>query len=130
MDAETAAYIAEQVPPHGPARAGLLTGMLDDVVIAAVAACRAANDASLDAAEARQVADRARAEGEVWANSLRERAFGLTLRTAELQIDAHEAVEKAEGVARAVDLARRGVAWAPRDHDAELDELLAMRRAG
>ena len=51
---------------------------------------------------------------------------------AALLIGAHARVEEAEGVARAVGLARRGESWTPRDFRAEQDALFAppVRRAG
>jgi hypothetical protein len=57
------------------------------------------------AAEAQQVLLSAQIAGHFWLEPLRERAEVLTLRTAELLIDAHTRVEEAEGVARAVGIA-------------------------
>jgi len=69
---------------------------------------------SLAAAEAQQVLLSAQIAGRLWLEPLRERAEALTLRTAELLIDAHTRVEEAEGVARAVGFACRGDTWTPR----------------
>jgi len=69
---------------------------------------------SLAAAEAQQVLLSAQIAGRLWLEPLRERAEALTLRTAELLIDAHTRVEEADGVARAVGFACRGDTWTPR----------------
>jgi hypothetical protein len=130
VDAETAAHIAAQVPPHGASRGALLTKLIEPAVVAAIAAIRLASDVSLDATEAHAVVLRAQTSGHYWIEPLRERALALTVRAAELLVVAYTRVEEAEGVARAVDLARRGEAWTPRDLDAEFEALLAMRRAG
>ncbi len=132
VDAETAEYILEQFGGAAAASPGMLDELLKPVVTKAVAACRAAHDLSVDAAAARQALLRARTEGHVGLASLRERADALTQRTAELLIEAHIRAEEAEGVARAVGLARRGEPWTARDHHAEDEALLglATRRSG
>ena len=53
VDAATAEHIANQVPPSGPGRAAMLAELLDPVVAAAAAACRA-YDAWVDATDAQQ----------------------------------------------------------------------------
>jgi hypothetical protein len=50
-DAATAEYIGNQVPPHGQERNGMLRALQDEAVAPAVAAARAAYDASVEAAE-------------------------------------------------------------------------------
>lgn len=130
VDAETAAHIDSQISPYDPRREEMLNGLIEPMVATALAAIRAASDLSLDAAEARAIVLRAQTEGRVWMEPLREQARDLTVQAAELLVDAHTRVEEAEGVARAVGLARAGEAWAPRDLDAELEALLAMHRTG
>jgi len=129
VDVETAEYILNHFSGRGAMLHRALDELLDPIVAKAVVACRAAHDLSVAAAEAQQVLLRAQTAGHFWIDPLRERAEALTLRTAGLLIEAHARVEEAEGVARAVDLARRGEPWRPRDHGAEDDALLAMRRA-
>ena len=83
-------------------------------------------------AQCLQVLLSAQISGHFRLDPLRERAEALTLRTAELLIDAHMRVEEAEGVVRAVGFARRGEKWAPRSHRADEEALFgpAIRQAG
>jgi hypothetical protein len=130
-DRETAEYILNQVAGSGSEIMASVDALLDPVVAKAIAACRAAHDLSIDAAEAQQVLQRARTAGHFWIDPLRERAEALLRRSAELLIEAHARYEEAEGVARAVGLARRGETWTPRDHRAEEEALFGpmVRRA-
>jgi len=73
VDAATAEHIADQVPTSGPGRAAMLTGLLDPVIAAAVAACRASHDAWLEAVEAQQALLRAQSGELFWIEPLRER---------------------------------------------------------
>jgi hypothetical protein len=57
---------------------------------------------------------------------LRERAAALARRAAERLVVAHTRAEEAEGVARAVGLARSGEAWRPRDVHREAEELFGF----
>ena len=129
VDAATAEYIANQSPPPGPERERLLAELLEPVAVRAVAACRAAHDASLAAGDAHEVLRRARLAGHFWVDGLQQQAEALTAHLAELLLIAHAQSEEAEGVARAVDLACRGEVWAPRDYHAEADELFGFARA-
>ena len=129
VDAATAEHILNQVPEHGPARAATLAELEAPVIAAAVATCHAANDAALTASEARQALAAAERARGFWLDPLRERASMLSERAAALILAAHARTEEAEGVARAVSLARRGEAWAPRDVAAEMEELLVLYRA-
>jgi hypothetical protein len=130
-DRETAEYILNQVAGFGGEAVASVDALLEPVVTKAVAACRVAHDASTDAAQAQQVLQRARTAGHFWIDPLRERAEALMLRSAELLIEAHARYEEAEGVARAVGLARDGETWTPRDHRTEEEALfgLMVRRA-
>lgn len=130
VDAATAEHIADQVPTSGPGRAAMLTGLLDPVITVAVAACRASHDAWLEAAEAQQVLLRAQSDESFWIEPLRQRTEALTRRAAERLLVAHVRVEEAEGVARAVGIARRGEKWMPRDGRAEADALFGFAAAG
>ncbi len=105
VDAATAEYILNQFGGVGGPPAGALAALLDPVVARAITLCRAAHDA---AAEAQQAPRNARPAGQ-------EHAEALTLRMVSLFIEALVAAEEAEGVARAVGLARRGEPWTPRD---------------
>lgn len=69
-----------------------------------------------------------RAAGQAWLDPLRDRAEQAVAQAARLTLEAHGWAEEAEGVARAVGLARRGEAWAPRDPAAEADGLIALGR--
>jgi hypothetical protein len=109
---------------------GALEALLDPVVARAVAACRAAHDGAVDATEARQALLRAQTAAQVRIEPLQERAEALTLTAARLLIEAHARVEEAEGVARAVGIARRGETWMPRDPQAEAEALCGTGRTG
>ena len=129
-DAETAEYILNHVVGAGGSRHRALDALLDPVVAHAVAACRAAHDLSVDAAEARKTVQHARAALNCWIEPLQKRAEGLTRKAAELLIEAHARVEQTEGVARAVGIARRGETWTPRDVQAEAEALFGMVNPG
>jgi hypothetical protein len=129
VDLSTAEHIANQVPAELPQRAAMLAEMVGPVVEAAVRACREAQDLAVDAAEARQRLLGLQAS-KFWLEPLQERADGLALRAAVMMVAAYARAEEAEGVARAVGLAQRGEAWAPRDFAADFEALLAIRRAG
>ena len=114
VDREAAEHITNTIVPAGPARAAALDALLAPMVTAAVEACRAAHDMSMAAAEAQQVLlDAQTSSGHFWIEPLRERAEARTQRAAELLLKAHRQAELAEGVARAVDFARRGERWVP-----------------
>lgn len=130
VDAATAEHIANRVPTSRPGRAAMLTELLDPVVAAAAAACRASYDARQEAAEAQQALLRALADGHLWIEPLHDRTEALTRRAAERLLVAHARVEEAEGVARAVGIARRGEEWMPRDGRAEADALFGFAAAG
>ena len=122
VDAATAEYILNQFGGVGGPPAGALAALLDPVVARAITACRAAHDA---AAEAQQAPRNAWPAGQ-------ERVEALALRMVSLFIEALVAAEEAEGVARAVGLARRGEPWTPRDLRADEAALFgeAACRAG
>ena len=71
----------------------------------------------------------ARTAGSFWTEPLQEEAEARTDRAAVLLLAAHAKAEQAEGVARAVALARHREPWSPRDSVAEMDFLLAVHRA-
>jgi hypothetical protein len=131
VDLETAEHILNMI-----AGIRMLPSALDELVNPTVAravdACRSAHDVSVEAAEAQQALLSAQIAGHFWLEPLRERAEALTLRTAELLIDAHTRVEEAEGVARAVGFARRGAKWTPRRHRDDEEALFGpvIRQAG
>ena len=129
-DAATAEDILNHLAGTGGTSQGSLDALLDPVVARAVAACRAAHDVAADAADAQRIL-LVQTAGHEWMEKLQERAEALTLKTAELLIEAHARVEEAEGVARAVGMARRGETWTPRDPRVEAEALFGMvGRAG
>ena len=65
-----------------------------------------------------------------WFEPLYKRTEALTRRAVERLLVAHMRVEEAEGVARAVSIARRGEEWMPRDGRAEADALFGFAAAG
>jgi hypothetical protein len=115
VDAATAEYILNQFDGVGGPPAAALAALLDPVVAKAISACRIAHDNAADAVEAQRVLLTAQAAGRIRIDRLTERTEALALRTAHLFIAAMVAAEEAEGVARAVGLARRGEPWMPRN---------------
>ena len=130
VDAATAEHIVNHLACAGEALQCALDALVDPVVARAVTACRAAHDGAVDAAEARQAFLRAQTAGQVRFEPLQERAEALTLKAAGLLIEAHARVEEAEGVARAVGMARRGETWMPCDPRAEAEALFGIGRTG
>ena len=130
VDAGTAGHIVNQIPALDAGRRRMLDDLLQPTLAAAVAACRRAHGAAVEAAEAQQVLAQAMANGRIWLDPLEERADALALRMAEATVAAHARAEEASGVARAVGLARRGEPWTPRDPHADTEALLAVHRAG
>jgi hypothetical protein len=100
------------------------------VIAAAVKACRDANEFALAAVEARRVLAEDELACGLPLEPLRRRAESLTWHAARLMVTAHARAEEAEGVSRAVAMARCGGAWAPRDVAAEMEQLLKHRYAG
>ncbi len=132
-DQEAAEYILNQVPADGRRRADMLRGMLDHAVGAAVAAVLGSRRAAEAAAAARRELADAEAGLGYWLHDLQRAASEADLDAAEALVAAHGRTLEAFGVARAVDMAMRGEAWAPRDLHAEADWLLAAEarhRAG
>ena len=122
-DVGTAEHIANQIPAGSAEREALLGEMLEPIIAEAIASCRAAHDAWLEAAAAEEVSVRARQAGRWPSEPLEERAAALARRAAERLLVAHMRTEEAEGVARAVGFARSGEAWRPRDVRREGEEL-------
>ena len=130
VDADTAGHIVNQIPDVDPARRAMLDGLLQPHLAAALAACRQAHDAALDVSEIMRVLTQAKTGGHAWLDPLQERAEALALRMVEAMVAAHTRAEEASGVARAVGLARCGETWTPRNANADMEALLAVRQAG
>lgn len=128
-DAEMAEWILNQVPPAGPERAAMLAGCREEALARAISACRAVHDASLQLADARLTLVRAQTEGGYWIAPLRERVEASTEQMGLLLLTAHARAEEAEGIVRAVDLARSGQPWTPFDVRAETDWLIEAHAA-
>jgi hypothetical protein len=101
VDSETAGYIANQLPRHHAERDAILAELLAPVVRSAVSASRASVASALG-----------RLDG-----------------AAELMLPAHGRAEEAEGVARALRLARSAEPWTPSDVHAEASELFGFSLA-
>jgi len=128
-DAEMAEWIVNQVPPAGPERAAMLAGWREEALARPISACRAVHDASLQLTDARQALVRAQTEGGYWIAPLRERVEALTEQVGLLLLTAHARAEEAEGIVRAVDLARSGQPWTPFDVRAATDWLIEAHAA-
>jgi hypothetical protein len=125
VDAEVAEHIVNHVDPRpGPVRTRALQALLTPLLAGAVEACREARRASTAADETLRRIERAEAEGGYPVEALEERAEVLSRHAAELLLAAFVRSEEAEGVARAVSLARSGQAWMPFDVHAEAEALL------
>lgn len=126
VDAEVAEYILNHVGREpGAHRLRQLSAMLEPVVKAAVEAARASRRAWGAVGEGRRQLACAERDGGVWLQALEQRLDAQERQAAEATVTAHLRAEEAEGVARAVSLARGGQTWAPRDAAAEMDTLLA-----
>lgn len=129
-DAETAAFIALQVPSGGPARMTALQELEKPVLRRAIDACREAQDAIFRARIAADAVAAAKNGGDqLWRDNPRQIADVAAEQMAVFVLQAHARAEEAEGVARAVAFARRGDPWLPRDQAAETDELIDMGAA-
>ena len=116
VEEETARHIAEQIVPLAPSERRLaLDGLVAPVAAAAVRACVDAGWASGHCTAALRDVEEARREGGHWLDPLEERAAVLRLQAGRLLVVAYGRCQEAHGVARAVGLARRGVAWTPHD---------------
>lgn len=126
VDSEAAEYVLNHVDPTpGPRRSAQLQAMLDPLVVKAVETARAARRAWAVVGEGRRQAAYARRAGGIWVQPLEERLNENERRAAKASLEAHLRAEEAEGVARAVNLARAGEPWTPRDVAADMDALLA-----
>ena len=125
VDRRTAEHILNEVPSEpGEVRTAMLAGMLEPLVAAAVEACRVSHDTSCDLVAAQRLLLEAESSGSLWTEKLGERADALSVRSAELLIEAHLRYEEVEGAARAVEGALRGEPWTPYD-PREVSEWLA-----
>jgi hypothetical protein len=126
VDAEAAEHILNHVDSDpGAHRMQQLTAMLETVVKAAVEAARASRRAWGAVGEGRRQLARAKRDGGFWLQALEQQLDAQERQAAGATITAHLRAEEAEGIARAVSLARSGQTWTPRDAAAEMDALLA-----
>lgn len=124
VDAEAAEHILNNIDPRpGDERNAALHALRDRVVAAAVIAARVWRRASVAADDARRRVAQARVEGGYWIEALEQRCDALEQEAAALLLEAHVRSEEAEGVARAVRLARSGQAWTPFDIHCEAEAL-------
>ncbi len=131
-DAATAEHIANNAPTTPNRLEAFLAEVEDLAVRRAIASCREAHDAALAASEAQQVLLTAKTAGHFWVEPLQGRAETRTEQATVLLLTAHAHAEQAEGVARAVALARQRepwTPWMPRDVAAEMDYILQAHRA-
>lgn len=130
VDAEAAEHIVNTVELRpGVQRAEQLRSLLDPLVVTAVDAARASLQAWSLVGEGRRQLAQVKREGGFWLDGLAERLDAQELQAAEATMTAHLRVEEAEGVARAVSLARSGEAWKPRSAYADMDMLLQAETA-
>ncbi|GAB0119874.1 hypothetical protein [Acidisoma sp. 7E03] len=126
VDAEAAEHVLNHVDDDpGAHRQQQLNAMLEPLVRVAVDAARASRRAWAAVTEGRRKLARARREGGFWLDALEHELDAQERQAAEATVTAHLRAEEAEGVARAVSLARSGQAWTPRSLAADMDALLA-----
>ena len=119
VDCQTAEHILNQVPYEpGEVRTAMLKGMLEPLVLAAVETCRVSHDTSCNLVATQERLLAVESSGSLWTEKLGERADALSVRSAELLIEAHLRYEEVEGAARAVQGALRGEPWTPYDPQA------------
>jgi hypothetical protein len=127
VDAEAAEHILNHVESEpGVLRTQQLAAVIEPVLKAAVDATRASRRAWGAVGEGRRQLARAKREGGFWLQALEERLNAQERQAAVATIEAHLRAEEAEGVARAVSLARSGHDWSPRSVTADMDALLAQ----
>jgi hypothetical protein len=125
VDGEAAEHIVNNVEPHpGAQRSEQLSGLLQPLVVAAVEAARVSRRAWSAVSEGRRKLAQARRAGGFWLQALVERVDVQERQAVEATMEAYLRAEEAEGVARAVSLARSGQAWAPRSTHADMETLL------
>lgn len=122
VDRETASHIATETPAGERTSAMFLDGLLDPVVSRAVTLAREAAKAQREATDAHNRAAHATVAESVEAEWLQQRATAAAIRVTEFGLMAHLAADEAEGVARAVKLAREGTPWTPRNRAEEGDD--------
>jgi hypothetical protein len=126
VDAEAAEYMLNHmIPEPGARRAQQLAEMQEPLVKAAVEASCASRRAFGLVEELQEHVNRAKVQGGFWLQPIEERLEVRERQAAEATIEAHLRAEEAEGVARAVSLARSGQPWTPRSVAADMDALLA-----
>ena len=126
---QMAEWIANQVPASGPERAAMLAECLEEAIARAIEACRAAHEASARLAAAQGAVLRARSIGGHWIAPLRERSKVAREQLGLLLLAAHARTEEAEGVVRAIDLARADEPWSPFDAHAATEWLIEAHTA-
>lgn len=126
VDAEAAEHILNHVDSDpGAHRLQQLNAVLEPVVKAAVDAARASRRAWGAVGKGRRQLARAKKDGGYWLPAIEDELYVQERKAAEATITAHLRAEAAEGVARAVSLARSGQVWTPRNAATEMDALLA-----
>ncbi len=125
-DAETAEWIANQVPPRGPERAVMLRELEQVALEDAVKACLKSSDAWAEVREAERLVKEAEDEGHSAIDALRGRVCELARKASALMVVAASKAAGVRGVSRAVGIARRSETWAPRDLEAEFEVLMSM----
>lgn len=129
-DKAMAEYILNNVRPEsGPERRAALDDLLRPLIVEAVNACRLEKRAKAASEAAAALLLRAQTEGGYWIEPLQEAAERLAYEWAALLIEAQLSCDEAMGAERAISLAKRGEAWSPVDHAAQMDDLIAYELA-
>jgi hypothetical protein len=129
-DRETAEYILNQVDDQpGPRRRQELDGLLAPLVAKAVRLCqewsRMQREIDLAYLNYEKARDRNDQASQLWMEVYEAKIMA----SVHLLIEAYEASERAEGVARAVAYAMRGDPWEPFDHRKAMEELCSLQIA-
>ena len=129
VDAEAADHILNHLDPEvGARRTEQLVTLLEPLVVTAVETARAARAAWTLVGEGRRQIAQAKREGGYWLQALEDGLNSQERLAAEATIEAHLRVEEAEGVTRAVSIARQGEVWTPRNVATDLDVLLGYQQ--
>jgi hypothetical protein len=128
-DQEMAATISEcGLPEIGVERDAVLNHLMKPLLEMAIAACRKAQDAAEASDAATEKLVNAQTNGGYWLLPLEENSDFLANESARLLLLAHSAYRTVSGAARAIELARAGVEWTPRDGKEEARLLFSGNR--
>ena len=130
VDQEAAEFILNQVPATGPERTDMLREMLAGALSTAFAAVRGAERLAQAASAAREQLAAGATMGLGFAlQDIERHAAERSLEAAEALVVAHGRALEVFGIARAIELARRGEPWTPRQVNADMEWMVQVEEA-